>query len=172
MKQAHQRSILAAVIAVAAAFLLSEFISEPSDQHSALAAANRIVASGAIVDSPSITIAGATADTTATPTTTAREAQIQWAFGTVAGSYGTCTVQAKTSYNGSTWLTLGSAASVTVATSTVNAWTILEQAPTTSVTTSSVSSSAALGFGMITKFTFACSSYGTAAPVSISVIYR
>jgi hypothetical protein len=128
---------------------------------------------GAVTDTPAITIAGATADTTSTPTTTAHEAQIQWAFGTVTGTYTTCTAQAKTSYDGSTWLTLGSAVSLTVTTGAVNAWTILEQTPTTSVTTSAVSSTAALGFGQATKFTFACSGgYGTSAPVSISVIYQ
>jgi len=128
---------------------------------------------GVVTDTPAITIAGATADTTSTPTTTAHEAQIQWTFGTVTGTYTSCTAQAKTTYDGSTWLTLGSAAGLTVTTGTVNAWTILEQAPTTSVTTSSVSSTAALGFGQLTKFTFACSgSYGTSAPLTVSVIYR
>ena len=128
---------------------------------------------GVVTDKPAITIAGATADTTSTPTTTAHEAQIQWTFGTVTGTYTTCTAQTKTSYDGSTWLTLGSAASLTVTTGAVNAWTILEQAPTTSVTTSAVSSTAALGFGQATKFTFACSGgYGTSAPVTVSVIYR
>jgi hypothetical protein len=128
---------------------------------------------GVVTDTPAITIAGATADTASTPTTTAHEAQIQWTFGTVAGTYTTCTAQAKTSYDGSAWLTLGSAVSLTVTTGALNAWTILEQAATTSVTTSAVSSAAALGFGRATKFTFACSGgYGTSAPVSISVIYR
>jgi len=128
---------------------------------------------GVVTDTPAITIAGATADTASTPTTTAHEAQIQWTFGAVTGTYTTCTAQAKTSYDGSTWLTLGSAASLTVTTGAVNAWTILEQAPTTSVTTSAVSSTAALGFGQATKFTFACSGgYGTSAAASISVIYR
>jgi len=128
---------------------------------------------GVVTDTPGITIASATADTTSTPTTSAREAQIQWTFGTVTGSYTTCTAQAKTTYDGTNYLTLGSAAALTVTTGTVNAWTILEQAPTTSVTTSAVSSTAALGFGQRTKFTFACSgAYGTSAPVAVSVIYR
>ena len=151
------------------AFCLLSFGSAPA----VVAAANLLYPQGAVTDTPTITIAGATADTTTTPTSTAREAQIQWKFGTVAGSFTTCTVQAKTSYDGVNYLTLGSAASVTVTTGTVNAWTILEQAPTTSVTTSSVSSTAALGFGLLTKYTFACSgSYGTSAPVTVSVIYR
>ncbi len=128
---------------------------------------------GVVTDSPSITIAGATADTTATPTTMAREAQVQWTFGTVAGSYTTCNVQMKTSYDGTNYLTLGSAVTVTATTGTVNAFTILEQAPTTTVTTSAVSAAAALGFGLLTKATFTCSGgYGTSAPVTVSVIYR
>ena len=128
---------------------------------------------GVIVDTPAIAIASATTDTTATPTTSAHEAQIQWTFGTVTGSYSTCTVQAKTSYDGTNYLTLGAASSVTVSSNAVNAWTIIEQLGTTSVTTSSVSSTAALGFGQLTKYTFACSGgYGTSAPVTVSVIYR
>jgi len=127
---------------------------------------------GVVTDTPAITIAGATATTAATPTTSAHEAQIQWTFGTVVGSYGTCTVQAKTSYDGVNFLTLGSAVSVTATAGTVNAWTIIEQLGTTSMTTSSVSATAALGFGQLTKFAFACSSYGTSAPVAVAVIYR
>jgi hypothetical protein len=124
-------------------------------------------ARGAVVSSPTITITTTAADTTATPTSNAHEAQISWVFGTVVGSYTTCTVQAKTSFDGSNYLTLGSAATVTATTGTVNAWTILAQGPTTSVTTSSVSSTAALGFGQLSKFSFACSgAYGTSAPVS------
>lgn len=127
---------------------------------------------GVIVDTPAITIAGANATTTATATTSAHEAQISWTFGTVSGTYSSCTVQAKTSYDGVNFLTLGSPASVTVTSNTVNSWTLIEQLGTTSVTTSSVSSSAALGFGQLTEFTFSCSGYGTSAPASISVIYR
>ena len=130
-------------------------------------------AQGVIVDNPTITITTATADTTATPTTSAHEAQVFWSFGTVAGTYSTCTVQAKTSYDGSTWLTLGTAVTVTVTSSTNNAWTLIEQIGTTSVTSSAVSSTAALGFGQLTKFTFGCSgTYGTSAPVTITAIYR
>jgi len=128
---------------------------------------------GVVTDTPAITIAGASADTAATPTTSAHEAQIQWSFGTVTGSYSTCTVQARTSYDGTSYLTLGAPASVTVASNAVNAWTVIEQLGTTSVTTSSISSTAALGFGKLTKYTFACSGgYGTSAPVAVSVIYR
>ena len=129
---------------------------------------------GVVTDTPSVTIASATADTTSTPTTTAHEAQIQWTFGTVTGTYTTCTAQAMTSYDGSTWLTLGSPVSLAMTTGAVNAWTILEQgASESALTTSAVSSTAALGFGQATKFTFACSGgYGISAPVTISVIYR
>ena len=129
---------------------------------------------GVVTDTPAITIAGATADTTSTPSTTAHEAQIQWTFGTVSGTYTACTAQAMTSYDGSTWLTLGSAVSLTATTGAVNAWTILEQgASQSALTTSAVSATAALGFGQLTKFTFACSgAYGTSAPVTVSVIYR
>jgi hypothetical protein len=51
---------------------------------------------------------------------------------------------------------------------------ILEQgASESALTTSAASSTAALGFGQLTKFTFACSGgYGTSAPVTVSVIYR
>jgi hypothetical protein len=92
----------------------------------------------------------------------------------VTGTYTTCTAQAKTTYDGSTWLTLGSAVSLTVTTGAVNAWMILEQgASESALTTSAASSTAALGFGQLTKFTFACSGgYGTSAPVTVSVIYR
>jgi hypothetical protein len=127
---------------------------------------------GVVTDTPAITITSAAATSSATPTTTAHEAQIQWAFGTVSGTYSSCTVQAKTSYDGTNYLTLGSAATVTATSGAVNAWTIIEELGANSVTTSAVSSTAALGFGQLTEFTFSCSSYGTSAPVSISVIYR
>ena len=127
---------------------------------------------GVIVDTPTITIAGASATTTATPTSSAHEAQIQWNFGTVSGTYSTCTVQLKTSFDGTNWLTLGAAASVTVTSNTLNDWTVIEQLGTTSVTTTTPSSSAAAGFGELTEAVFSCSTYGTSAPVTISVIYR
>jgi hypothetical protein len=125
-----------------------------------------------VVDNPTISIAAATADTSSTPTTFAHEAQILWTFGTVSGTYSTCTVQLKTSYDGVNFLTLGSAVSVTATSNTVNAWTVIEQLGTTSVTSSTASSTAALGFGQVTKGTFACTTYGTSAPVTITTIYR
>jgi len=77
--------------------LASSFSLLTSSPASNGAASVRTVPGVFTVDTPTITIAGATADTTATPTTAAREAQINWTFGTVAGTYTTCTVQAKTS---------------------------------------------------------------------------
>ncbi len=127
---------------------------------------------GAVTDTPAIAITNATATSSATPTTSAREAQVQWTFGTVSGTYSGCTVQAKTSYDGTNYLTLGSPVTVTATSGAVNAWTLIEQLGTNSVITSTASSTAALGLGQATAFTFACSSYGTAAPVNISVIYR
>jgi hypothetical protein len=127
---------------------------------------------GAVTDTPAIAITNATATSGATPTTSAHEAQVQWSFGTVSGTYSSCTVQAKTSYDGTNYLTLGSPVTVTATTGAVNAWTLIEQLGTNSVTTSAASSTAALGFGQATAFNFSCASYGTAAPVNISVIYR
>ena len=127
---------------------------------------------GVVTDTPAIAITNAAATTSATPTTSAHEAQVLWTFGTVNGTYSSCAVQAKTSYDGVNYLSLGSPVTVTATTGTVSAWTIIEQLGTNSVTTSVASSTAALGFGQVTEFTFSCSSYGTAAPVNISVIYR
>jgi len=125
-----------------------------------------------IFDNPAITITTATATSAATPTTTAHEAHISWVFGTVSGSFGTCTVQLKTTIDGTNYYTLGSAASVTATTSTKNVWDVLAQAPTTTVTTGTPGSSVLLGFGVLTTQVFACSSYGTSAPVTISVLYK
>jgi hypothetical protein len=174
----HRRiNRFAAPLLISAALgVLTCLVMTMSSPHPALVlAASRIVhpITGPVTDSPSITIGNGSATSSSTPTVTAHEAQVQWVFGTVAGTYTTCTIQAQTSYDGATWLNLGSPASVTVASNQVNAWTILEQAPTTSVTTSAVSSTAALGFGLETQFVFACSgAYGTSAPVTVSVIYR
>ncbi len=127
---------------------------------------------GSIIDNPTITIAGATVNTGITPTTGAHRVELQWAFGTVSGTYSTCTVQAKTSWDGTHWLTLGSAASVTVTSNTVNVWSVIEQLGTTSVTTVTPSSAAAYSFGQQTEYTFACTSYGTSAPVVIDAVYK
>jgi hypothetical protein len=135
--------------------------------------AHRFPAFSYIVDNPTLTIAGATISTNPTSTTGATTAHVTWVFGTVAGTYTGCTVQAKTSFDGVNWLTLGSAASVSVASNTVNAWDIYQQAPvTTGVTTTTVSGTAAAGFGQTSEYTFACSAYGTSAPVTITAIYK
>ncbi len=134
---------------------------------------HRFPAFGYILDNPILTIAGATTTTNPTSTTGATTAHVTWVFGTVSGTYTSCTVQAKTSFDGVNWLNLGSAASVTVATNAVNAWDIYQQAPvTTGVTTTTVSNSAAAGFGQWSEYTFACSAYGSSAPVTITAIYK
>ena len=120
---------------------------------------------------PTIAIATATADTQTFPTSGVKALGAQWKFGTVVGTYSTCTAQAKTSYDGgSTFLTMGTAVTVTATSTTVNAWTVIAQLGTTSVTTTAVSATAALSFGNVSKFTFACSSYGTSAPVTVSTM--
>jgi hypothetical protein len=134
---------------------------------------HRFPAFGYILDNPSVTIAGATITSNPTSTTGASTAHLTWVFGTVSGTYSGCTVQVKTSFDGSNWLNLGSAAAVTVASGAVNAWDIYQQAPVTSgVTTTTVSSTAAAGFGQLSEYTFACSAYGTSAPVTITAIYK
>ena len=139
----------------------------------ALAAANVIYRSGPVVDSPTITIAGATVTSSSTPTTSGREAHVIWVFGTVSGTYTSCTAQAQTAPDGATFLNLGGTAALTVTSGAVNAWDIYQQAPvTTGVTVTAPSSTAATGFGQLTNFKFACTGYGTSAPVTITVIYR
>jgi hypothetical protein len=134
---------------------------------------HRVPAFGYLLDNPALAIAGATATTNPTPTAGTTTAHLAWVFGTVSGTYTTCTVQAKTSFDGANWLNLGSAAAVTVTSNAINAWDIYQQAPvTTGVTTTAVSNSVALGFGQLTKFTFACTGYGTSAPVAITAIYK
>jgi hypothetical protein len=50
---------------------------------------------------------------------------------------------------------------------------VLAQAPTNSVTTTTPSTTAALGFGALTKFTVACSGgYGTSAPGTLTTILQ
>lgn len=132
----------------------------------------RVLPLGALVDSPTITIAGATASTGATSTTGVHRADLTWKFGTVTGSYATCTVQAQTTFDGATWLTLGSAAAVTATSNTENSWAVIEQLGTTTVTTSTPASGTALSFGEQTRWNFSCTSYGTSAPVTIDVLYK
>ncbi len=126
-----------------------------------------------IASSEALPIVNDIYNTDVIPTTTAREAVATLVFGTVAGSYTTCTMQLKTSVNGVSFQTLGAAQTVTVTTGTVNTWTIIEQAGTTSVTSGAVSATVALSFGAQSFYAFACSgSYGTSAPGTLTVIYR
>jgi hypothetical protein len=129
---------------------------------------------GFTVSSETVAVLAATIDSAAVPTTSTHEAMIQWKFGTVVGVYTTCTVQMYTTYDGTNYLSLGSAASVTVTTGTINAWSVINRLGIgTGVYTSAVSATDALGFGQLTKFTFACSGgYGTSAPATVTVIYR
>jgi len=134
---------------------------------------HRFPAFGYILDNPILTIAGASISTSPTSTTGAVAAHLTWVFGAVSGTYTGCTVQAKTSFDGVNWLNLGSAAAVTVTPNAVNAWDIYQQAPVASgVTTTTVSNSAAAGFGQWSEYAFACSAYGTSAPVTITGIYK
>jgi len=120
-----------------------------------------------VMDKPTITIAGASTYSTTSVTTGVHEANVQFKFNTVAGTYTGCTVQAYTTIDGINYLTFGSAQAVTVTTGTINTWTLVETAPS-----SSVSSTAAAGFGVYTKYKFSCAAaYGTSANTSISVIY-
>lgn len=128
---------------------------------------------GDILDYPVLTIANGTKTSTPTSTPGVSMAHITWVFGTVTGTYTGCTVQTKTSFDGATFLNLGTAATVTVTTNAINAWDIYQQAPvTTGVTTTAVSSTAAAGFGQSSEFVFACSAYGSSAPVTITAIYK
>lgn len=105
----------------------------------------------------------ATVDSADFGTTGVHQVGIQWKFGTVAGSYTTCTVQAKTTFDGTNYYTLGSAVTVTVTTGTNNIWTLIAPLNTT------VSATAANSFGYRTKLTIACSAYGTSAPATVSI---
>ncbi len=162
-------SFCAAVVVVLLALSTLRLPQVSADGYSS----HRFPAFGYILDNPILTIAGATVTTSPTSTTGATTAHVTWVFGTVAGTYSTCTVQAKTSFDGVNFLNLGGAASVSVATNAVNAWDLYQQAPvTTGVTTTTVSSSAAAGFGQWSEYTLACSAYGSSAPVTITVIYK
>lgn len=118
-----------------------------------------------IRDVPTITITNAANNTTPTNTDGQHEALIQFKFGTVVGSYNTCTIQAYSAANGIDYLPLGSTKPITVTTGTLNQWTLTEPPSTTP------STSAAAGFGQKTYYRFACSSYGTSAPVTVNVTY-
>ncbi len=134
-------------------------------------AAQTVPDTGVIIDKPTITIAAATADSSASKSASAHSAIVQFTFGTVTGTYTGCTVQAKTTVDGTNYLNLSTAASITVTTGTTTTWTVTAKGPA-SGNTSTPSTTTADGFGQLTKFTFACASaYGTSAPVTVSVIY-
>jgi len=126
-----------------------------------------------VVDTQTITVAGATITSNPITVPYVKSAHISWTFGAVVGSYTGCTVQAKTAYDGINFTTLGSAVSITVAGNTIEEWDIYEQMGSSSgVTTTTPSTSAALSFGQVTEFVLACSGYGTSAAVTQNVIYR
>jgi len=162
-------SLLIAVIVV----LLATFSLRPPEVLADAYSSHRFPAFGYILDNPLLAIAGATTTTNPTSTTGATTAHVAWVFGAVSGTYSGCTAQAKTSFDGVNFLNLGSPASVTVTSNAVNAWDIYQQAPvTTGPTTTAVSNSAAAGFGQWSEYTFACTSYGSSAPVAITAIYK
>jgi hypothetical protein len=107
--------------------LLAVFTLRPPEVMADSYSSHRFPAIGYILDNPVLTIAGASITTSPTSVTGSTTAHVAWVFGTVTGSYSGCTVQAKTSFDGVNFLNLGSAASVTVATSAVNAWDIYQR---------------------------------------------
>ena len=168
------RNSLVVSLGLAMVFVLLAVVGFRPPQVSADAySSHRFPAFGYILDNPLLTIAGASISTNPTSTAGAATAHVTWVFGTVSGTYTGCTVQAKTSFDGVNFLNLGGAAAVTVTGNTVNAWDIYQQAPvSTGVTTTTVSGAAASGFGQLTEYAFACSAYGTSAPVAITGIYK
>ena len=129
---------------------------------------------GPVVDSQTLAILAATLSTIPTPSAGAMECDVCLVFGTVGGSYGTPTIQCYTSLDGINFLTLGGAITPVVTTGEINSWSIWAPIGTNAtVTTSAVSAAAALAFGLLTMFTFACGSgYGTSAPATITMIFR
>jgi hypothetical protein len=113
------------------------------------------------------TVTTVSKDSTPIATTGAHSITFQVKLGTVAGSYSTCTAQAKTTIDGGAspiWLTIGSPASLTVTTGTNNAFTIVEPLAAT------VSATAANGFGRLSKVTIDCGAFGTTAPVTLDQV--
>jgi len=172
MKTLRNSLVISLGIAVTAV-LLAVFSMRPPEVMADSYSSHRFPAFGHILDNPILTIAGASITTNPTSVTGSTTAHVTWVFGTVSGTYTSCTVQAKSSFDGVNFLNLGSAAAVTVTTNAVKAWDIYQQAPvTTGVTTTTVSSTAAAGFGQLIEYAFACSAYGTGAPVTITAIYK
>jgi len=120
-----------------------------------------------LTDTPAMTITTAASYSTPTTTTGAREVHVQFLFGTVAGSYSACTVQAMTSLDGTKYYNIGAAETVTVSSATGNVWNYID----TVGSTTTASTTTATAFGKYTKFYLACDSYGTSAPVTITAIY-
>jgi hypothetical protein len=172
MKNLRNSFFISLCIAVIAVWLAVWNVRPPqvmADPYSS----HRFPAFSYILDNPLLTIAGASTTTSPTSTSGAATAHVTWVFGAITGTYSGCTVQAKTSFDGLNFLNLGSAAAVTVTSNAVNAWDIYQQAPVaTGVTTTSVSSTAAPGFGQLTEYAFACTAYGSSAPVAITAIYK
>lgn len=172
MKTARNSLLISFLFAAALVFLALPSMRPPevmADSYSS----HRFPAFGYILDNPLLTIAGASITTNPTSTTGATTAHITWVFGAITGSYTSCTVQAKTSFDGLNWLNLGGAAALSVTSNAVNAWDVYQQAPvTTGVTTTTVSGTTAAGFGQWSEYAFNCSAYGTSAPVTITAIYK
>lgn len=167
------RNLLVLSACLAALLLCARWWGNAPMEVSAASTSIRSPVFGYIVDNPMVNITGAGVTSSSTSVTGITSAQIAWNFGTVTGSYSGCTVQAKTSFDGANWFTLGSAVSVSVSSNAVNAWTILQQAPTSSgVTAVTPSGSAATGFAAQIEYTLACGGYGTRAPVTITAIYK
>jgi hypothetical protein len=172
MKKEKITFVLSICVAVILTLVLPVILTPPPVS-AQFAGETRMPPFGYITASPAISITSGSATSSYHSTTGVTSAHVQWVFGAVSGTYSGCTIQAKTSYDGSNWLTLGSAAALTVTTGTLTAWDIYQQAPSASgVTVTTPSSSAAMGFGAYTEYVLACSAYGTSAPVTATVIYK
>ena len=152
-----------------------------------LASVNRVSPVGAVIDNPVVSISNGATVTSSTPTSGTSTARVAWNFGAVQGAYSGCTAQAQTSYDGTNFVNLGAAAPLVVASNTLNAWAIFElpltaavvnPADTSGIAVTAVSSGTVPGnfvgssVGALTRFSFSCASYGSSAPVTISVSYR
>ena len=172
MKKEKITFVLSICVAVILTLVLPAILTPPSVS-AQIAGEQRLPSFGHITANPAISITTGSATSAYHSTTGATSAHVQWVFGTVSGTYTGCTMQAKTSFDGTNWLSLGSAAPLTVTTGVLTAWDIYQQAPSaTSVTVTTPSSSAAMGFGAYTEYVFACSAYGTSAPATATVIYK
>ncbi len=171
MKKEKITFVISICVAVILTLVLPALLAPPP-VNAQFAGDKRMPAFGFITANPTISITTASATSAYNPTTGVTTAHVQWVFGTVTGTYTGCTIQAKTSYDGTNWLSLGSAAALTVTTGTLTAWDIYQQAPSATSVTVTTPSSAAMGFGAYTEYVFACSAYGTSAPVTATMIYK